>query len=170
MGNPAFHALLFSQDPVAAAQIHPSHTSRLVHAWEVLQATGKPISYFHALPKTPLDPAWRFRIIMIMPPRDVLYARCNARFDSMIQAGVEEELEAFDARVAHGEIADTAPSVKTLGAAPLRDYRLGLCSKDDAHARAKAQTRQYAKRQVTWFRHQIKPSEWILSIDYLEGV
>jgi tRNA dimethylallyltransferase len=168
MGNPAFHDMLKKHDPLSAERYHPMHTARLVHAWEVLQATGKTLSYWQSLPKQPISKNWNYHVTMIMPPRDLLYQRCDARFDIMMEQGAEDELEKFDARVKNNEVSPNAILIKTVGAEPLRAYRAGVFSKDEAIIRAKAETRHYAKRQVTWFKHQIKPMDCIAGIEILE--
>jgi len=165
MGNPAFHDMLKSYDPLSAELYHPMHSARLIHAWEVLQATGKPLSYWQSLPKEPISKDWRYHISVLMPPRDELYQRCDIRFEMMMKNGVEEELKAFDARVERGEISPKASLIKTIGAEPLRAYMRGTLSKDDAIILAQTETRHYAKRQMTWFRHQIKPADNITQIE-----
>lgn len=164
MGNPAFHDALKQRDPETAALYHPMHTARLIHAWEILEATGKPLVHWQALPKTAPPDHWRFDITLVMPPRDVLYHRCNTRFLSMLKHGAMEELEAFDRKIENGDIKPDSILVKTLGAEPLRAYRAGTISHDEAIILAQTETRQYAKRQVTWFNNQIKPRDTIVSI------
>ncbi len=164
LGNPAFYEELQKRDPVTAAQYHPMHTARLVHAWEILEATGKPLSYWQAQPKIAPPADWAFDITLVMPPRETIVANCEKRFRMMIDGGAMEELEEFDARVESGEIKADSIVIKTVGAPALRDYRTGLISKEQAIELAAIETRQYAKRQVTWFNNQIKPAENILKI------
>lgn len=165
LGNPAFHAELQKRDPVMAARFHPFHTARLVRAWEVLEATGKSLADWQAIPKE-LPPAeWMFDITLVMPDKDVLDQRCDARFDWMMQNGAMEEIEAFDAVVTRGDIREDALIHRALGARPLREYLHGHLSKEDAIVRAKTDTRQYAKRQLTWFRHQVRPQKNIAKIE-----
>lgn len=158
LGNPAFHQALQKRDPETAAKYHPMHTARLIHAWEILEATGKPLAYWQSLPKSAPPADWMFDITIVMPERDILYARCDARFEQMIAMGAVEELDAFDAKVDRGEISKDAVLVKTVGAPALRDWRDGRITREEAITLANTETRQYAKRQMTWFRNQIKPA------------
>lgn len=163
-GNPAFYEELKKRDPVTAALYHPMHTARLVHAWEILEATGKPLASWQSLPKTPPPADWQFDVTLVMPPREILYARCNQRFHQMLEQGAMEELESFDQKVAAGNIRKDAVLVKTVGAAALRACREGRISKEEAIILAQTETRQYAKRQMTWFRNQIGDQENIANI------
>ena len=155
LGNPAFHAELTKRDPEMAARLHPLHTARLVRAWEVLEATGKSLAAWQALDRLAPPPDWDFEIHKIMPERNVLHERCNARFIQMMESGALEEVSDFSAKIDSGEINADIPLTKALGFKPLRAYLKGEIKKDEAIARAQADTRQYAKRQVTWFRHQL---------------
>ena len=165
MGNPAFYEELKRIDPLTASLYHPMHTARLVHAYEVFIATGKPLAQWQAIPKKGPPDDWRFYITLVMPPREVLYNRCNMRFEQMMEMGAEEELMAFDARVATGEISTDSILIKTIGAAALRDLRDGTISRAEAITLAQTETRQYAKRQVTWFTNQTKERRNIISIN-----
>lgn len=167
MGNPAFHEALKLRDPETAALYHPMHTARLVHAWEVLEATGKPLAYWQSLPKSAPPEDWRFHITLVMPERSILYQRCNARFKQMVDMGAADELKAFDARVAAREIKADSIMIKTIGAPGLRAWMSGHMSEEDAITLAATETRQYAKRQITWFKNQIAPAPQIEKIEVL---
>jgi len=169
LGNPAFHEELARRDPATAAQYHPMHTARLIHAWEILEATGKPLAEWQALPKSAPPDDWMFDITVVMPERETLYAQCDKRFVQMLDAGAMEELDAFDKKVETGEISRESVMIKTVGANALRALREGRISKEDAINLAQTETRQYAKRQTTWFKNQIKPRENIANIDVLTG-
>ena len=164
LGNPAFHAELEKRDPATAALYHPMHKARLIHAWEIFEATGKPLAEWQALPKSAPPDDWVFDITIVMPERDVLYDRCNRRFLQMLDAGAAEELAAFDKLVDNGDISRDSVMIKTVGAAALRALREGRISKEDAITLAQTETRQYAKRQMTWFRNQIKPKKNVANI------
>lgn len=167
IGNPAFHAELEKRDPETAAKYHPMHTARLIHAWEILEATGKPLAYWQSLPKSAPPDDWQFAITIVMPDRETLYARCDKRFVQMIDQGAPEELEAFDQKVESGGISKDSVLIKTVGAAGLRAWREGRISREDAISLAQTETRQYAKRQTTWFNNQIKPQKNIAKIERL---
>ena len=164
LGNPAFHAELAKLDPVMAARLDPLNKARLVRAWEVLEATGKSLAEWQELP--PLGPPddWKFDVTLVMPEREVLYARCNQRFEWMLENGALEELESFNKDVEDGKISKTALLRHALGAKPLSDYLKGKLSKEEAVEKGQSETRQYAKRQVTWFRHQIKNNKNVANI------
>lgn len=151
-GNPAFHIELQTIDPVMASRLHPNDTQRLIRAWEVMTATGKSLSEWQAAPREAPPENWRFHITLVLPDRETLYNRCNTRFDWMLKNGAIEEAAAFNAP-------GTWSVENALGYRALKAYTQGYMSLEDAIDRAKAETRQYAKRQVTWFNHQIKPAK-----------
>lgn len=167
LGNPAFHAALQKRDPIMAERFHPEHTARLIRAWEVLEATGKSLSEWQKLPleKPPED--WRFDVTLVMPERDVLYERCNIRFVQMLENGALEETESFSKKTLSGAYNNNIPLRNALGYEQLRDYTTGKLSKDDAITLAQGETRRYAKRQVTWFRHQVKESESVVNLNMI---
>lgn len=164
LGNPAFHAELEKRDPATAALYHPMHTARLIHAWEILEATGKPLAEWQALPKSAPPEDWAFDLTIVMPDRAKLYAQCNARFLVMLDMGAEDELALFDQQVECGDISRDSVMIKTIGADALRGLRDGRISRDEAITLAQTETRQYAKRQMTWFRNQIKPQKNVANI------
>lgn len=151
MGNPAFHAELAKRDPKMAAKLHPFNTQRLVRAWEVLEATGKSLADWQDLPREAPPAHLKFVSITLIPPRTQLYTQCDERFGQMIKAGALEEAKAFMPRVQ-----TSWPLAKALGYPELASHLSGKLSLTDAIALAQAATRHYAKRQVTWFRHQLK--------------
>ncbi len=156
-GNPAFHAELQTIDPVMAARLHPNDTQRLIRAWEVMTATGKSLNEWQAAPREAPPAAWLFHITLVLPDRETLYNRCNTRFDHMLQNGALDEVAAFTGTGAY-------PVENALGYRALKAHTEGRMSLEDAITTAKAETRQYAKRQVTWFRHQIKPDANVKTI------
>lgn len=168
LGNPAFHEALKKRDPHTAALYHPMHTARLIHAWEILEATGKPLAQWQQIPKIAPPSDWLFDITLVMPERETLYTRCNNRFLSMLREGAMEELEAFDQKIADGTYKADCTLVKTLGTSPLRRHRAGEISKDEAITLAQTETRQYAKRQTTWFSNQISKQPNINNINVLQ--
>ncbi len=153
-GNPAFHALLAEKDPVMAGRLNPNDTQRLIRAYEVMQATGKSLAHWQSLPPVGPPAHWRFEKKYVNPDRDTLYARCNARFDQMVETGILDEVAALDALIGNGTVPEKAPITHALGFHPLRTHLHGNMSLDDAIERAKQETRNYAKRQVTWLNNQ----------------
>ncbi|MDP2205224.1 MAG: tRNA (adenosine(37)-N6)-dimethylallyltransferase MiaA [Alphaproteobacteria bacterium] len=151
-GNSAFHARLAACDPVMAAKLHPGNTQRLVRAMEILEHTGKSLAYWQSLPPVPPPAHLRFIKIALLPPRDWLYARCDERFSHMLAHGGIEEARAFPSP--KGD--HSWPLHKALGYPELRAFIDGRASQSEAVAEAQQSTRHYAKRQITWFRHQMK--------------
>lgn len=152
MGNDAFHVHLAQHDPVMASRLHPGNTQRLIRAMEVFTYTGKSLAHFQALPPEPPPAHLRFVLLTLLPPRDVLYARCEGRFEQMIKDGALEEVESFPRPPAD---AMPWPLHKALGYPELRAYLDGNITRADAIRDAQQSTRNYAKRQTTWFRNQL---------------
>jgi tRNA dimethylallyltransferase len=150
-GAPAVHAWLADRDPATAARLAPGDRQRIARAVEVLVATGRPRSEWLAEPAAAPPPGLRFVVVILDPPRDALYAACDRRFEAMLAAGAMEEV---DALVARG-LAPDLPVMKVIGVAELAAVRARTARMADAVARAQQATRNYAKRQVTWFRHQM---------------
>ncbi len=164
MGNPAFHTAFAGHDPVMAARLHPNDTQRLIRAWEVLEATGESLATWQAQPPQPPVPEWTYDVLILDPPRDVLYDRCNRRFLVMMAQGALEETQAYDAQMSRGEVLDAGGVTQALGFWPLRAHLHGQMSREDAITLAQTDTRQYAKRQVTWLKNQVKLGGSILSL------
>jgi tRNA dimethylallyltransferase len=150
LGGAAFRAALGKRDPAAAARLEPGDRQRLIRAWEVLEATGIALSDWQARPREPghdLD----FRMIGLLPPREDLYARIDGRFLGMIARGALDEARRF----AELGLARTLPANRALGLPELRSHLAGEIGLDRAIAAAQQASRNYAKRQMTWFRHQM---------------
>ncbi len=155
VGAQAFYNELKARDPVMAERFHVNHKARIIRAMEVLEATGKSLSEWQTLPRIPPPAHWHFIIHKILPDRETLYDRCNKRFEWMVDHGALEEVEEFNAQIQSGVVTDGVPLTKALGFKELRDYLDGHLSKEEAIMLAQTATRQYAKRQVTWFRNQL---------------
>lgn len=155
VGAEIFFQELEARDPVMAARFHANHKARIIRAMEVLEATGKSLAQWQNAPREKPPEHWTFNIHKVLPDREVLKTRCNERFIWMIENGALEEVQNFATRLRSGDINHNVPLVKALGFKPLCAYLDGEMSKDDAVTRAQADTRQYAKRQMTWFRNQI---------------
>jgi tRNA dimethylallyltransferase len=151
MGAGAFRARLAGCDPAIVARLNPGDRQRHVRAWEVVQATGRPLSRWQEDKGEPAP--WRFFTILLAPDRAWLRARIEARFDAMLDQGVLAE-----ARAVFDRDPDPAwPGLKAHGAPELFAHFRGQLGIEEARRIAIDHTRQYAKRQMTWFRHQIKP-------------
>lgn len=163
MGNAAFHARLAEVDPVTAARLNVGDTQRLCRAWEVWEATGRSITDWQTEPNVRLiDGA--FFPILIAPPRDQLYASCDRRFDLMMDSGALEEVRGLDAQA----LPEDAPILKALGVPELRALLHGRMDRAEAIRASKQATRNFAKRQMTWFRGQLNSRE-ILPAQYSES-
>jgi tRNA dimethylallyltransferase len=154
LGGDAFRSTLANRDPTIAARLKSGDRQRLIRAWEVVEATGTPLSAWQALPKEP-GHALDFGLIGLMPPRDILYARIDARFDAMLEHGALSEAARFDAL----GLPPALPANKALGLPELRRHLKGEIDLAEATRLARQMSRNYAKRQVTWFRHQMPGSE-----------
>ncbi len=164
IGPAALHAELAGQDPVSAARLNPADRQRIVRAWEVLEATGRPLSSWQMADQGQPPPGLSFTTIIFAPPRAGLYASCDGRFAAMIAAGGLDEARTVETLA----LDPTMPALKALGLPELRRHLAGDLSLDDAIAIAQQSTRRYAKRQGTWFRHQlIGHAEPQIIIDYL---
>ncbi len=150
LGNAAFHAALSARDPLMGARLAPGNSQRLVRAWEVLEATGRSLALWQAEEPVGRFPG-RLRTIVVMPARDDLYAACDRRFLRMLEQGAVAEVEALRAR----RLDPGLPVMKALGVPQLSAWLDGRLSKEAAVTAAQQATRNYAKRQQTWFRHQI---------------
>ena len=149
LGGAAFRAELARFDPEAAERLPPADRQRLIRAWEVVHATGVTL---HDWQRRGQPVAARcFATILLMPPRDALYAACNARLAGMIARGGLEEAAALTARC----LPPTLPAMKAVGLPELMRHLRGEMPLADAVAAAQQATRRYAKRQTTWFRHQM---------------
>lgn len=154
-GAEAFYADLEKRDPEMAARFHVNHKARIIRAMEVLEATGRSLSDWQKEDREAPPSAWKFDVHKVMPERDILYARCNQRFEWMLDNGALEEVKDFSNRLEQGEINEGVPICKALGFKELRAYLNDELSKEDAIERAQTITRRYAKRQMTWFRNQL---------------
>ncbi len=154
LGNPGFHAALAKRDPVIAGKLNPNDTQRLIRAWEVLEATGKSLSYWQSLPPEGPPKGWQFETRVIVPEREDLYKRCDARFDAMLENGIIAEVKKLDMLIENGKVPADAAITNALGFHPLQAHIHEKCAIEQAIGQAKLETRQYAKRQLTWFKNQ----------------
>lgn len=174
LGGAAFRARLAELDPASAQRLSLGDKQRLIRAFEVVRATGLPIGNWQrrANPKPAIH---RIATILLAPPRDRLYAACDARFVRMVGAGALDEAAGIAARGLHTSL----PVMKALGLRELLSHLRGEMPLGAAIAAAQQATRRYAKRQMTWFRHQATPdlildaqfSQSLLqcSRDFIEG-
>ncbi|MBI1365362.1 MAG: tRNA (adenosine(37)-N6)-dimethylallyltransferase MiaA [Alphaproteobacteria bacterium] len=148
IGREAFRAEVIARDP-AMAKLPASDTQRLLRAWEVAEASGEPLSAIQARARRPMIAPPVARIV-IEPSREGLYAACDARFERMMEEGALDEAR----RLFERRLDPALPAMKALGAAELMAHLRNEIPLETAVARAKQNTRRFAKRQMTWFRHQ----------------
>jgi tRNA dimethylallyltransferase len=154
LGEAGFRAELAGRDPAAEARIMPGDRQRLLRAAEVWDASGKALSDWQADTRPVLAPgAWR--ALAVEPPREVLYARCDARLERMVGQGALEEVAALMAR----GLDPVLPAMKAVGVRELASHLAGERTLAEAIALAQQETRRYAKRQLTWLRNQTP--EWV---------
>jgi len=149
LGGDAFRQHLSALDPQAATRLPSGDRTRLTRAYEVVRATGVPISDWQKEAGSPAP--YRFAILLVMPPRAALYAACDARFAAMIDAGALDEARTLLAR----GLDPGLPAMKAVGVPELIRHLRGELTLPEAIAGAQQATRRYAKRQTTWFRHQL---------------
>lgn len=148
-GLAAVRATLAARDPAMAVRLRPSDTQRLIRALEVVEATGRSLATYQTGAAAPV--AGTVIRLVLEPPREALRAACDARFLAMLERGALTEVEAL---LALG-LDPALPAMKALGVRELGRYLAGRLPLDQAIRDAQAATRQYAKRQQTWFRHQM---------------
>ena len=153
LGEAAFRDRLAKADPAAAARIAPGDRQRLVRAWEVFAATGEPLSDWQRTGEPPL-PREAWAAVALEPPREILYARCDARLEIMVRQGALDEVAALMAR----KLDPTLPAMKAVGVREFAACLRGEVSLAEALDAAQRETRRYAKRQLTWMRGQM--ADW----------
>ena len=156
-GVEALHAELARRDPASAERLKSRDRTRIARALEVVEATGRSLTDWHREGPPPLLPQGQFRALFLEPERDQLYARIDARFDAMLKAGALEEV----AQLAERKLDPLLPAMKAHGVPALIRHLQGEITLEQAAAIGRADTRHYAKRQFTWFRHQLPEFEWV---------
>jgi tRNA dimethylallyltransferase len=152
----ALHAELVVRDSATAASLRPTDRQRILRAIEVLTATGQPLTSFHGSREPGPLAGITTLCVFLSPDRAVLRARIDARLDAMMTAGALDEVRALAARGLDPQL----PLMRAYGVPPLMRHIAGEIGFDAAVAEAKAGTRLYAKRQLTWFRHQMPDWTW----------
>jgi tRNA dimethylallyltransferase len=156
-GVEALHGELARRDPVSAERLKPRDRTRIARALEVVEATGRSLSDWHREGLPPILPQGAFVALFLAPEREQLYARIGARFDAMIKAGALDEVAALAAR----DLDPLLPAMKAHGVPALIRHLKGAITLEEAAETGRADTRHYAKRQFTWFRHQLPEFEWV---------
>jgi tRNA dimethylallyltransferase len=157
LGTDAFFAELVARDP--ETRLRASDRQRVLRATEVFEATGRLLAHWQKSVGTAVLEGLHLARFVISPPRAELHRRIDARFEAMLAHGAIEEtatLEGLDPAL---------PAAKILGLRELAALRAGTLDRKEAIAAAQAATRQYAKRQLTWFRHRMADWQWIEAQD-----
>ena len=142
-------------DPDAAARLKPTDTTRIARALEVVLSTDRTLSDWQLRREGGIADRIDLRPLILLPPRDWLYARCDERFARMFEGGAIEEVEALLARGLDSDL----PVMRAIGVREIASFLRGEITRDEAIAVGQQATRRYAKRQNTWFSHQ-PPAEW----------
>jgi tRNA dimethylallyltransferase len=151
MGAAHVYGELQTRDPEMAARLAPTDTQRIVRALEVLDETGMSLAEWQRLPPEPvIDPADTVRLLVTID-RDELRARINLRLAAMFEHGALDEVMQLDAAA----LPPSHPLLTALGVREVRGYLAGLLTREHALEFAQADTRRYAKRQLTWFRRNM---------------
>jgi len=150
----AYHALQ-DLDPVSSERLNATDTTRIQRALEVIRSTGKPLDHWQKHKVGGIGDQIRLHPLVMLPPRDWLYERCDRRLREMIERGARQEVEQLLAR----NLPPNLPVMRAIGVAEIAAWLAGDISEEIAIERAQAATRQYAKRQYTWFRNQ-SPPDW----------
>ncbi|MGX7925995.1 tRNA (adenosine(37)-N6)-dimethylallyltransferase MiaA [Tsuneonella sp. HG094] len=158
------YAALLREDPDRAAALAPADTTRSARALEVVRSTGKPLGYWQEHKEGGIDARIALAPLVLDAPRDWLAERCDRRFVMMADGGAREEVAALLAR----SLDPALPVMRAIGVREIAGWLSGETTRDEAIAAGQLATRQYAKRQTTWFRHQ-PPDDWPRSTpeDYL---
>jgi tRNA dimethylallyltransferase len=154
IGVEALHAKLTDRDPLTAAKLRPSDPQRVLRAFEVFEATGRPLAEWQSAPAEPVLKDKKLAAFVLDPPRPELRARIAQRFEAMLEQdglGEARKLEGLDPAL---------PAAKLLGLRPLQALAAGTLTREEALDAAITGTRQFAKRQMTWFRHRMPHYIW----------
>jgi tRNA dimethylallyltransferase len=149
------YAALTREDPDTAARLNPADTTRIARALEVVRSTGRPLGHWHTAQSGGIGDTITLAPLILLPPRDWLRGRCDERLVQMFDHGAIAEVEALLARNLDPDL----PAMRAIGVPQIAQYLAGAIDRDEARTLTQAATRQYAKRQYTWFRNQ-PPADW----------
>ncbi len=146
---------LESLDPVAADRLNPGDSTRIQRALEVIQSTGKPLDHWQKHKTGGIGENIKLHPLILLPPREWLYQRCDLRLHQMMAEGAAQEVENLLQR----DLPPNLPVRRAIGVSDIAAWLAGDISREAAIEQAQTATRQYAKRQYTWFRNQ-GPQGW----------
>lgn len=142
-------------DPDASARLNPRDTTRTARALEVVLSTGRTLTEWQERREGGIGGRVTLKPLILLPPREWLYARCDARFERMLAAGAVEEVKALLAR----NLDPSLPMMRAIGVREIASFLSGDIDRDEMLRLGQQATRNYAKRQYTWFAHQ-PPPDW----------
>lgn len=155
MAVDAAYIALKQEDADSAARLAAADTTRVQRALEVVRSTGQPMGYWHARRTGGIGGRMNLRALILAPPRDWLVQRSDARFVGMIESGAIDEVERLLIRRLNPDL----PVMRAIGVREISAWLHGEMSRPEMVEAGRLATRQYAKRQYTWFRHQA-PQDW----------
>jgi len=167
MSPAAAHAALIAEDPGRAAVLSANDTARISRALEVVRSTGRTLEDWQAMRSGGIADAVDLHPAILLPPRDWLYARCDRRFAKMLDSGAIEEVTGLLER----RLDPALPVMRAIGVREIAAFLASASTREEACARGAQATRNYAKRQYTWLRHQ-PPRHWprLENIDFEPAV
>ncbi len=154
IGVEALHARLAERDPLTASKLRPSDPQRVLRAYEVLESTGRSLAQWQDAPGEPVLKDAHLAAFVLDPSRDTRRARIAERFEKMLDTGALDEARALEG------LDPSLPAAKLLGLRPLQALAKGTLTREEALDGAITATRQFAKRQMTWFRHRMPHYIW----------
>jgi tRNA dimethylallyltransferase len=149
------YAALEREDPGAAARLRPSDSTRVARALEVVRSTGRPLAHWQEDRTGGIAGEVELVPLLLLPPRDWLYQRCDSRFEQMMS---DEGLEEVRSLLARG-LNPMLPAMRAIGVREVAAFLRGALTREQALEAGRTATRQYAKRQYTWFSRQ-PPAHW----------
>ena len=157
LGPEGLYRELQTRDPVMAARLRASDPQRVVRALEVIEATGVSLAEWQETAGAPVLHSEAVLKLVVAPEREPLYAAIDARFDRMIEEGAIDEVRALVAL----HLDSGLPAMRAHGVRELAAYLAGTVTLEEAVAKAKTETRRYAKRQMTWLKRFMTDWEWV---------
>jgi tRNA dimethylallyltransferase len=155
LSNEVAYQCLLKEDAEAAQRLSPNDSSRVARALEVVRSTGTPMHQWQAASAGGVRERISLSPMLLMPPRDWLFERCDARFTAMLEGGAIDEVRTLLAR----NLDPALPVMRAIGVREIAQIITDPKSREIAEEAAQLATRQYAKRQFTWFRNQM-PTDW----------
>jgi tRNA dimethylallyltransferase len=155
MAVDAAYIALKQEDAKSAERLAPGDTNRVQRALEVVRSTGHPLDHWHRQRAGGIGTQVQLRPLVLAPPREWLVQRCDSRFLGMVESGAIDEVEHLLARRLDPDL----PVMRAIGVREITAWLYGDLSRHEMVEAGRLATRQYAKRQYTWFRHQL-PDDW----------